>query len=69
MNTTGGSSVALVCRKRKLKKIFMFSLTCPAVNIILSHRSKLLRQSDLGAESLPHEAWQLNRRYAAQKSA
>jgi len=55
MNTTGGSSVALVCRKRKLKKIFMFSLTCPAVNIILSHRSKLLRQADLADESLPHE--------------
>ena len=61
---TGLSNAALVWRKRKLKKIFMFSLTCPSVNIILMHRSKLLRQADLAEGSFPHEAPKVNRRNA-----
>ena len=63
MNTPA-ASFATASTKRKLKKIVMLSLTCPAVNIILSHRSKLLRQPDLGPESLPHEARATNRRNA-----
>jgi len=61
MNTTGVCRAALVWTKRKLKKIVMFSLTCPAVNIILMHRSKLLRQTDLAEDAFPHEARQVNR--------